>query len=118
MLITNIHSGSIRIDPETASRIDGAFNAALDRFKDSIRAVEVRLVDLNGPKGGVDKRCSVQVRLYPRGLVVVRSLGASLLEAANVACDKTRQLVARKLDKRLSKRRASKKGAFEEVGGE
>ncbi len=32
---------------------------ALGRFGDSIRRVHVRIEDVNGPRGGLDKRCMV-----------------------------------------------------------
>ncbi|MBL9038689.1 MAG: HPF/RaiA family ribosome-associated protein [Archangium sp.] len=34
----------------------------LSRFGSELSAVVVRIADLNGPKGGVDKRCHVVVR--------------------------------------------------------
>jgi ribosome-associated translation inhibitor RaiA len=36
---------------------------ALRRFQDRVRHVKVRLVDLNGPRRGVDSRCSITVDL-------------------------------------------------------
>jgi hypothetical protein len=34
---------------------------ALGRFSSHVTSVTVRLEDLNGPRGGVDKRCSLEV---------------------------------------------------------
>jgi putative sigma-54 modulation protein len=34
---------------------------ALGRFSTRIASVVVRLEDLNGPKGGIDKRCSIEL---------------------------------------------------------
>ena len=36
---------------------------ALRRFHDRVRHVKVRLVDLNGPRRGVDSRCSITIDL-------------------------------------------------------
>jgi hypothetical protein len=33
---------------------------ALGRFSNRVHTVTVRLQDLNGPKGGVDKRCTIE----------------------------------------------------------
>jgi putative sigma-54 modulation protein len=43
-------------------------NMALDRFVERIEVVSLKFEDLNGPKGGVDKRCTIEVkgRLLPR----------------------------------------------------
>jgi putative sigma-54 modulation protein len=35
---------------------------ALDRFAERIRHVSLRFEDLNGPRGGVDKRCTVEAQ--------------------------------------------------------
>ena len=103
MISLQIKRLDIEISSDTTSQIERAFGCALDRFQHVIREVEVTLLDVNGPKGGVDKRCRVQVRLYPRGLIAVKSTGICLLEAANNACDKTRQAIAKRLDKQRTR---------------
>jgi ribosome-associated translation inhibitor RaiA len=35
-------------------------NLTLDRFESRIRTMSVHFEDINGPKGGVDKRCTVE----------------------------------------------------------
>ena len=36
-------------------------NLMLERFAERIRTVSLKFEDLNGPKGGVDKRCTVEI---------------------------------------------------------
>ena len=43
----------------------------LSRFGRQVRAVTVNLEDLNGPRGGIDKRCSMQADLAPGDTVRV-----------------------------------------------
>lgn len=93
-------------DAENAiGRIEKAFQQALDRFVHVIREGDIALKDINGPKGGRDKCCRVQLRLLPRGLVVMRGYGSSYLEAANEVCDKMRHALAKRLEKRRHKSR-------------
>ncbi len=44
---------------------------ALRRFTSRLRHADVWLDDVNGPRGGFDKRCRIHLRLMPRGRVTV-----------------------------------------------
>lgn len=45
---------------------------ALGRFADVVRSVEIRLIDVNGPRGGEDIACSIEARLIPSGRLLVQ----------------------------------------------
>ena len=45
--------------------VDRRVSFELSRFGRQVRAVTVNLEDLNGPRGGIDKRCSMQADLAP-----------------------------------------------------
>ena len=57
-----VHTPHLKADQE-AIRADVA--AGLTRFAEKLTRVEVYLSDVNGHKGGVDKRCLLEAR--PRG---------------------------------------------------
>ena len=59
--------------------------ASLDRVASSVRRVRIRVADVNGDKGGLDKRCSVQVWLRGRGKVEVSSTGETIWQALSSA---------------------------------
>ena len=59
---------------------------ALDRFASRIEQVRVRLGDLNGPRGGVDKRCAVECDLGRLGSVVIEEVDDDLYTAIDRAC--------------------------------
>ena len=72
---------------------------ALDRFAKRIDHVRVRFADLNGPKGGVDKRCAIECSLGPYGAVVIEETDADLYTAIDRAASRAKVAVRRKLDK-------------------
>lgn len=72
---------------------------ALSRFVGRIRDVVVRLEDLNGPKGGLDKRCQVVVSLTPRGKVSIEEIDADFPAAIARAADRAGRAVARTLER-------------------
>ena len=77
---------------------------ALGRFGSRIDRVVVRLADLNGPGGGVDKRCRIAVGLIRSKSVVVDDRDADLYTAVDRAADRAGRCVARLLtrDRELS----------------
>lgn len=67
------------------------------RFQDRVCRVTVRLSDVNGPRGGVDKHCHLQVRL--RGLpdIVVKDTEAVLYAAVDRAAERAGRTLGRYL---------------------
>lgn len=74
---------------------------ALSRFEGRIARAIVRLSDLNGPRGGVDKDCRLQIRLHGLPDVVVEDTEADLYVAISRAADRA----GRTLDRRLRRAR-------------
>ncbi len=83
------------IDTHTERRL--AF--ALGRFARRIEQVRVRFTDLNGPRGGVDKRCAIECNLGPHGAVVIEETDADLYTAIDRASHRVKVAVRRKLDR-------------------
>lgn len=74
---------------------------ALSRFEVRIRRVRVTVEDVNGPKGGVDKRCTVVVSGgWTDKPVVASTEAADWQEAVDRACDAAARAVARGLARR------------------
>lgn len=102
MTTVQFKSINAEIPPPDMLEIEGSYHHAFDRFNHFIREAQVTFRDTNGPKGGVDKLCTIQLRFYPRGLAVVKGDGTSFLHAANAACEKMQQVVAKRLGKKKS----------------
>ena len=69
---------------------------ALGRFAGRVRSLDIRLTDLNGPKGGVDKQCVIAVRLERRPEeIIVRDRDASAPVAIGRAAERVSRAVAR-----------------------
>jgi ribosomal subunit interface protein len=69
----------------------------LGRFEARIRNVTVRIFDINGPRGGADKRCRMAIRLIPSDVIVVEEVNADLFAAIDRAAERLGQALARKL---------------------
>ena len=70
---------------------------ALSRFGTYLQIVKIRITDINGPKGGVDKRCVVSVKLASSGEVVVQGEGENIFSALNYSLSRAGRLINRSL---------------------
>jgi ribosome-associated translation inhibitor RaiA len=72
---------------------------ALGTRDEHIHRITVRLTDINGPKGGKDMCCHIQVTLKRLPSVVVKHTEADLYTAIGRAADRVGRSVIRKLGK-------------------
>ncbi len=72
---------------------------ALGRFGTRIRQIMVRIADLNGPRGGVDKQCRITVDVRPFGTVILEETDADLYRAIDRAAHRVSQSVRRELER-------------------
>jgi hypothetical protein len=78
---------------------------ALSRFALRIERVEAVFTDVNGPKGGRDVLCCLQVGLRGAQDVLVRDAGESVEAVMAGAADRAARTVARRLQRRMDQRR-------------
>ncbi len=86
------------LDPSTRTRAERRLGFALGRFANRIRTVRLVLTDQNGPRGGLDKLCTVQVR-GAGWSVHIEDVDADAGVAVDRAADRAGRSVARKLDR-------------------
>lgn len=80
---------------------------ALSARDDHIQRVIVRLSDINGPRGGADKCCHIQVVLAHLPDVVIEDTEANLYTAIDRAADRAGRTVGRRLMRKRIKGRSS-----------
>ncbi len=69
----------------------------LNHGDEHITRVTVRLSDINGPRGGADKRCLIEVRLKAAPAVVIEDTEADLYVAIDRAAERAGRALARRL---------------------
>lgn len=72
---------------------------ALDRSRHHIQSVTVRLMDLNGPRGGSDKLCRIQLAVPGHAPLVVSATSNDLKAAIDGAAHRVSRSLARSLNK-------------------
>jgi ribosomal subunit interface protein len=83
------------------SHVQRRLGFALSSRDDHILRIQVRLSDINGPRGGADKRCHIQVTISQLADVVIEDTELDIYTAIDRAADRA----SRTLDRRLSRHR-------------
>ena len=76
--------------------------------------------DVNGPRGGIDKRCQVELQTDGAGSVVVASVASDWRAALNKALAKAARFLMRSLRRGADSRRVRQRGSafpFEALPG-
>ena len=87
------------ITPRLADHTGRRLRFAMSHHSDLIRRVVVRLGDANGPRGGVDKFCRIQVYLMDAPVAVIEENGTDLYAVINRAADRVGRVVVKHLDR-------------------
>ncbi len=95
--ITMHQSGS---DKKISRKVTRRARLALSRFDTSIQAVTIRITDTNGPKGGIDMRCVVLMKLMSVGELVVHGEGENVFSALNQCLSRADRAISRSLERR------------------
>jgi putative sigma-54 modulation protein len=91
----HVRSRQVEVDDTVRAHIERRLQFSLGRFSQRIRRVTVQIVDINGPRGGEDKVCRIEVRLPPTGSVFVEDMDADLHAAIDRAADRAARSVSR-----------------------
>lgn len=92
-----IHADDFPLTDALRRHVERRLHFDLARFQPLVRKIEVHLSDVNGPRGGNDKRCQVRVRLSAHPDVVVEDTEADLYHAVGRALGRSARAVARRL---------------------
>ena len=88
-------------------RVRRRLDFALGGRDEHIRRIVVRLSDTNGPKGGQDKCCHIQIYLNQMPNIVVKDTETDLYVAIDRAIGRAARSVTRQLGRRISRQRSA-----------
>lgn len=98
----SIHGKSVNLTDSFREYITRRLHFALGRFAPALRHISVKAEDVNGARGGIDKRCSVEVQLRSRRTepFVVTTDDADLRAAVDRSANRMARKVANELERR------------------
>ena len=108
-----ITGNNLSVSDALKSYTERSLRAALAGVYRGLEEIEVRLSDVNGPRGGIDKLCGIRVVLRRAGVVFVRASGGDAYSTVDKAAARLRSALSRRLGRHRSKRRRSESAIFD-----
>ena len=98
-MIIDIQARNVSLTEALRSYVVKRINSSLTGNNDYIQRIVVRLSDVNGPKGGIDKRCHIQVVIPHQPDVVIDDVESNLYAAVDIAANRAGRTVSRHVAK-------------------
>ena len=100
-MILNIRAKGFSLTDSLKGSVESHLCLILNRHKDIIQKVDVMLMDINGPnKGGIDKRCSMTLKLNKFKSIAVQVTELDMYEAIQNCSHKLHSAMIRHLGKK------------------
>lgn len=93
----DVHAQGFPLTEALAVHTERRLRFALKHATGQVQHVTVRLADINGPRGGVDKRCSIHIVMSGVPDIVTEDTEADMYIAINRAADRIGRTVLRRL---------------------
>lgn len=99
----DLQSRDLMVTYSLREHVNKRLKFALSTFNEYILKVVVRLSDINGPKGGIDQHCHLQVVLKGMPDVVIEDTEENLYVAVDNATQRASQAVVRKIKRQKTR---------------
>lgn len=93
----NIHTKKFSLTDALKNYAKRRLNFSFSNKNQHIKKIIMRLSDINGPRGGTDKRCHLQVQLNGMPDIVVEDIQMDMYTSIDRACDRASRAVIRKI---------------------
>ncbi|MFQ5463507.1 MAG: HPF/RaiA family ribosome-associated protein [Phycisphaerae bacterium] len=87
------------LNPALEDQLVRRLRFALARFGGRIRLIRATLEDLNGPRGGEDQHCRIEVSLVPSCTIMAEATDAEVASAVGRAAERAARRVRDALDR-------------------
>lgn len=98
-MLLNVMSRGVVLTDSMRNALQRKLEFALDRFDRWLDRVEVTIEDLNGPRGGVDKRVRLLLSGPAQRSVVIEERGDNVMAVASTAVERAAHVLSRLTDR-------------------
>ncbi|MFT5085603.1 MAG: putative sigma-54 modulation protein [Lentisphaeria bacterium] len=95
-----IHSRHVDINDTLREHIKHKIQIAFSRLEQHISRVLIRISDVNGPKGGIDKYCHLELSIDHKENIIIKDRQAELHTAIHSAIQRASRTLTRRLARR------------------
>jgi ribosomal subunit interface protein len=107
----NIQSQDFSLSGRLREHIQRQVRFALSRFADRIQRVRISVADINGPRGGQDKRCLIQIDMTAKPGLVAEVTDSNMYAAINRSASRANRLVSRCLKREQTQKRINQRNS-------
>ncbi|HEX4384990.1 MAG TPA: ribosome-associated translation inhibitor RaiA [Myxococcales bacterium] len=100
-----IRGRKVHVGEKLRAYVERRLRFSLGRFEQKVARATVHLEDVNGPKGGEDKVCRIEVRLRPGGKVFVEERASGTFAAIAGAAGRISRAISKAFDRKRSRSR-------------
>lgn len=97
LTITDLNVG---LSNESIVRIKQKTRRIFGKISDSVKAINVTIDDVNGPKGGKDKKCRIVIHTKGMPNIVITDNQASVMSAVNISLSRAKMALIRKVKRK------------------
>ncbi|MDO9090262.1 MAG: HPF/RaiA family ribosome-associated protein [Burkholderiaceae bacterium] len=109
-MIIDIHSQGFAMTDALATHVRRRLGFVLTRHSDRIKRIGVRIGDENGPRGGADKFCRIQVYLLDAPAAAIEDVDVDLYAVIDRAAERVGRVVVKYLDRTHPNRDIARQG--------
>jgi len=95
-----IHAQGFKLTEGLTEHVKRRLRFALSRSSEQIQRVKVRLADINGPRGGVDKRCRIEIQLPNQPALMIEQLDSDMYAAISRSAARAERRVIGRLKRK------------------
>ena len=106
-MLVSIREEAIRLNQHLTDHVHRGLMFSLGRFSGRIRRVKVTIADVNGPRGGDDKRCQLTVSGPRLNTVNLTETHANIFAGVDLALDRLAHVIGRSLERARDPRATS-----------
>ena len=103
-----LFDGSIKTSDAELGYVLDRIGSVIDRIANAAGHVDVRLADVNGPRGGLDKSCAILLTQAHRPALRIEERAETYYEAIDAAAARLRRALSRSLDRPFRRGRAQR----------
>ncbi|MEM1228680.1 MAG: hypothetical protein AAGJ40_23590 [Planctomycetota bacterium] len=106
-MLIQVHVSGLQAESKVRSSVRRQLARGLSKFQRHVQDVQVKLADVNGPRGGIDKQCRCVVQFNGISSLVVEDQDASVRRLVDRMTRRVAHAVGRRVDKRARSRSSS-----------
>lgn len=98
-MLLNIRTQGFELTDAIKRYVDNHVRFGITRYSQRVSRVDVTLLDINGPKGGEDKRCRIKLKLDGMKPIIVQETSPDLYKAIGNCASRLKRTSDRHIDR-------------------